>query len=256
MLTMGVDLGQSVDPTAVVVIETDQSRVHAVRWIESLPIGMSYPEQTERLVVINERCRADGPTMTVIDYTGVGRPVVDMLRRRLHGGIKAVTISGGNAVTQPSPREVVVPKRDLIGALEVVLQTHRLVIVDGLQGTPDLRAELVAFQFEISQRGHDSYEAASGHHDDLVLGLSLAIWHAEQDQGWVWREYWRRAIEAPAGEEKLTTPGEQAIARAQHALERQTERLAKRQRPRCEHLYRPEDGTCYRCGEPAPETRP
>ena len=56
------------------------------------------------------------------------------------------------------------------------------------QGTPDLRAELVAFQFELSQRGRDSYEAASGFHDDLVLAFSLAVWNAEKDQGWVWRE--------------------------------------------------------------------
>ncbi|MGD0894547.1 MAG: hypothetical protein ABSA08_00770 [Acidimicrobiales bacterium] len=252
MLTMGVDLGQSVDPTAVVVIETDRARVHAVRWIESLPVGMSYPEQLERLVVVNERARADGPTITVVDYTGVGRPVVDLLRRRLHGGVKAVTISGANAVTQPNPYEVVVPKRDLIGALEVVLQTHRLVIVDGLQGTSDLRAELVAFQFELSQRGRDTYEAASGFHDDLVLALSLAIWNAEKDQGWVWREYWRRDLEPIVGEEQLTTPSQRAIAEAQRALERHTGRLAKR-RPRCEHLYSPETRRCYRCGEPAPE---
>ncbi len=255
MLTCGIDLGQSVDATAVVVIETDRTRVHAVRWIESLPVGMSYPEQLERLVVVNERCRADGPTTTVVDYTGVGRPVVDMLRRRLHGGVKAVTISGANAVTEPSPYEVVVPKRDLIGALEVVLQTHRLVIVDGLQGTADLRAELVAFQFELSQRGHDTYEAASGHHDDLVLALSLAVWHAEKDQGWVWKEYWRRSREPIADEEGLTLPAQRSIARERQAIERQTARIARR-RPRCEHNYVPESHRCRYCGEPAPERVP
>lgn len=60
------------------------------------------------------------------------------------------------------------------------MQMRRLVVAKGLQGRRDLQAELKAFTFSLNARGHDSYQAASGHHDDLVLALCLAIWSAER----------------------------------------------------------------------------
>jgi hypothetical protein len=181
MFSIGVDLGQSADPSAIVAIETAlEAKTHYVRWIESLPLGLRYTEQVERVVEVDERCRALGDTQLVVDYTGVGRAVFDLLRTRVHGGLHAVTISGGQAETSPGPHETVLPKRDLVGALEVVLEQKRLIIVKGLQGSRDLRAELKAFNFALSASGHDSYGAASGAHDDLVLATSLAIWSAER----------------------------------------------------------------------------
>ncbi len=42
-----------------------------------------------------------------------------------------------------------------------------------------LLGELAAFQEKITARGHDTYAAASGEHDDLVLAVALAVWFAE-----------------------------------------------------------------------------
>ncbi len=181
MITTGADIGQSQDPTAVVVVQTDlTSKTHVVRWIETLPLGTPYTAVVDRLAEIDERCRAEGESQLIVDATGVGRPVVDLLRTRLRGGVHAVTIGGGAAETHPGPHETVVPKRDLVAALEVVLQTRRLVVLKGLQGARDLKAELKAFNFALSARGRDSYEAAAGSHDDLVIALGLALWSAER----------------------------------------------------------------------------
>jgi hypothetical protein len=185
MFTIGVDLGQSADPSAIVAIETAlEAKTHYVRHIESLPLGLRYTEQVERIVDVDERCRALGDTSLVFDASGVGRAVGDLLRTRVRGRPHAVTISGGTTETINGPFETVVPKRDLVGALEVVLEQKRFVIVRGLQGARDLRAELKAFNFALSASGHDSYGAASGAHDDLVLASSLAVWAAEK---WVAR---------------------------------------------------------------------
>jgi hypothetical protein len=181
MLFIGADIGQSVDPTAVIVIDTDlASKLHTVRWVETLPLGTSYPDVVDRLVEIDNRCRSEGAAQMIVDNTGVGRPVVDLLRTRLSGGLHAVTIGAGTVVSQPGPHESVVPKRDITGVLELVLQTRRLIVTKGLQGAGDLKAELKAFNFAISRGGRDSYEASAGSHDDLVIALGLALWSAER----------------------------------------------------------------------------
>jgi hypothetical protein len=198
-LTLGVDIGQSQDPTALVVIETTPEKsTHVVRFVETLPLGTPYPDVVERIVAVDARCRLDGETTAVVDASGVGKPIVDMLRARIPGGVRAVVISGGQTVTNPGPYEYVVPKRDIISSIEVPLQTHRLLVLRGLQGADDLRSELQSFAVAISERGHDTYEARSGHKDDLVLACALCLWYAERRlahprRGWTMRSSrWRR----------------------------------------------------------------
>jgi hypothetical protein len=128
-----------------------------------------------------------------------------------------VVLGAGNAVTSAGPYENVVPKRDIIAALEVVLQTQRLD-VPKLQGAKDLRKELKAFSFALSKStGHDSYEATAGFHDDLVIALGIALWSAEL---WLGRggrrpgsrlKHYPRGLPAPGtviGEARTTTSGE------------------------------------------------
>jgi hypothetical protein len=101
-----------------------------------------------------------------------------------------------------------VPKRDLLGRLEVTMQTERVKVSPGCMLADDLCNELGHFQYEISSRGHDSYEAASGHHDDLVIAAALAIFGAESPgQGAVWMEWGRRKI-ADAGRGPIQPRGQ------------------------------------------------
>jgi hypothetical protein len=109
----------------------------------------------------------------VVDATGVGRAVVDMFgalvtaRITIHGGV-AVTIEG---------REYHVPKRDLIGAVQVLLQEQRLVIARQLPEAQTLVQELLDYEVKVSEAtAHDSYNARTGAHDDLVLALSCGVW--------------------------------------------------------------------------------
>jgi len=113
----------------------------------------------------------------VVDATGVGAPVIDMMRRaRLGVPISAVVITGGDAVTLDGSK-VRVPKRDLVSNLAVMLQEHHLRIAAGLSLAEVLVQELLNFKAKISSSGHDSYEAwREGQHDDLVLAVALACW--------------------------------------------------------------------------------
>ena len=70
-----------------------------------------------------------------------------------------------------------VPKRDLVGVVQVLLQTARLKFAAELPETATLVRKLQNFQVKITEAAHGTYGAwREGAHDDLVLALALAAW--------------------------------------------------------------------------------
>jgi hypothetical protein len=90
---------------------------------------------------------------------------------------KAVTITGGDETTY-SGGSWHVPKRDIVGALEVPFHTGQLKVAEDLKLWPVLREEHLNFKRKINLKtGHDSYEHwRETDHDDLVLATALACW--------------------------------------------------------------------------------
>jgi hypothetical protein len=200
---VGLDLGQSADYSALsvverhlggdevppdgVALEVGQRRPPAyhVRHLQRWQLHTPYPDIV-RDVVAMMRHPAVGPpgvASLVVDYTGVGAPLVDLfLRAGLGRQLLACTITAGNDVTLPGPGEVHCPKRDLVSTLAVLLQSGRLKIAKGLPEATTLGQELAGFQVKISAAGRDTYGAwREGAHDDLVLSVALACWAAECD---------------------------------------------------------------------------
>ena len=149
-----------------------------VRGIQRWPLGTSYPS-----IVADVRQWVLGQlhaehTALVIDKTGVGRPIFDLF---IAAGLKpiGVSITGGDQVKHDGD-SVSVPKRDLIGAVQSVLGARRLKFASALPLLAALQAELQAFRVKVNlQTGHDSYAAwREKDHDDLVLALAIAVWHA------------------------------------------------------------------------------
>src|SRR5665811_1150703 len=119
---VGIDLGKQDDFTAITVadevpVEGDKSEVH-VRFLRRVR-HVSYVEQVEQIAAMAAWPALRGVPF-VVDSTGVGRAVVDMLVEQVRG-VEAVTITSGREVTKAGPREHGVPKRDLVSALEVLL---------------------------------------------------------------------------------------------------------------------------------------
>ena len=83
--------------------------------------------------VMRSPALSKGRRHLVVDATGVGRPVVDLLvRERLPCQLWAVTITGGDAETYTNGYYRV-PKRDLIVGLQLVFQNRELQIAKGLK---------------------------------------------------------------------------------------------------------------------------
>jgi hypothetical protein len=204
--TVAVDLGQVNDYTAIAVAERSPGLSrdvgsYDVIHLQRLPLGTPYTALPDHLggleqfvrrrwtTLAAERHRAAlplarAPVELVVDQTGVGRPVVDLLRQAGFAPI-AITITGGDQVIQVAHREYRVPKRNLAAAVQVLLQTRRLRWATSLPEAVTLKAELNNFKAKISLSGHDSYGASAdwreGNHDDLVLSVALGCWYGEYD---------------------------------------------------------------------------
>ena len=186
MYYLGLDLGQKRDFSAVVVVERiDQRRAFmgssfekvVVRYAERLPLGTPYPRVVER---VREIVRCDelfGNCAVAVDATGVGAPVVDMLRAaRLGCDLSAVTITGGDRGQGKDS----VPKRDLIAEVQVLLETGRLKI-GSIREAARLRRELMDMRASATGAGRVRMGAEGcGEHDDLVIALALACWRARR----------------------------------------------------------------------------
>jgi hypothetical protein len=126
--------------------------------------------------------------LLVIDATGVGEPVVEMIngalnRARVRGGWAAVSITGGSAVTQAGDARWRVAKKHLASVLVTLFQGRRLRIAPGPE-TAVLVREAQNFHVKITQAGNETYESwRESEHDDLVLALALACWAAEYGVG-------------------------------------------------------------------------
>jgi hypothetical protein len=118
-----------------------------------------------------------GQSFSVIDLDGPPK------RKKVDVKLRPIQITGGDSVTQENGLHRV-PKRDLVSAAQVALQTERLKIASSLPDAPVLTRELQNFQVKISlDTAHDSYGAwREGTHDDLVLAVCLALWIAENDK--------------------------------------------------------------------------
>ncbi len=183
---IGLDLGQSRDYTAVSVLggtfaERGPKPIYQVGHLERFPLGTPYPDIVRGMVDLTKRRELGGDWQLVVDATGVGRPVVDLLREALdRRRVHPLTIVGGGEATAGA-FGLRVPKRDLVLTLKVLLETKRLEFIGGWPEARTLIQEALTFQVKITDAAHDTYGAwREGTHDDLVLSVALAAWYAER----------------------------------------------------------------------------
>lgn len=103
-----------------------------------------------------------GRTPALIDSTGVGDPVVELLQKRPGSKVE------GFKFTAPS-------KQMLMEGLAVAIQSQKISFPDG-KACPMIH-ELEQFEYEYTRTGV-RYSAPEGFHDDCVIALGLASYHA------------------------------------------------------------------------------
>jgi hypothetical protein len=193
----GLDLGQAGEYTALAVLERtmgpDPERGgevahYAVRHLERFPLEAAYTAVCRRL----RELFSDPPlrnSAIVVDQTGVGKAVVDMIRGiGLPVGLTRVTITAGHAAGKAEGGGWLVPKLALVGTLQVLFQSRRLHIASALPDAATLRRELLTFRTRVpAAKGNETLEVwRERPHDDLVLAAAVAAWQGERYRG-PWR---------------------------------------------------------------------
>jgi len=178
----GLDLGQQNDYTVISALETvfiDNELNYSLPFIHKFPLKTPYPDIVNSISkFIENKLYIKNDYILVIDYTGVGHPVVDLFKKR-NMKIISINITGGNKSIWASRLEANVPKRDIVSSIQVVMQNNRLKIASDLPLLADLNREFLGFKVKIAANGRDSYSAVSGLHDDIIMSIGIALWYGE-----------------------------------------------------------------------------
>ena len=165
---IGLDLGQTQDNTALAIIEQtempvtenpeERLRQYAVRHLQRWTLGTGYPRILADVAALFRKAALPRAKF-IIDNTGVGRAIVDMfLKAKLPAHIVSVTIAGGDKA-HVDKGIWYVPKKEMVGAVQMLLQTHRLRIAEGLPEAGTLTRELLAFRVKVPAASTDTFEA-------------------------------------------------------------------------------------------------
>lgn len=201
---VGVDLGQARDPTAIAVIEHVRAEIHHayrgrangdqlalwhrelrarpqqynVRHLERLELGTHYPAQVAHIADMMRRAPLKGARV-FYDFTGVGRPVGDLLHDAQIRKLNRVHLTGGSSSKAEGDRHAV-SKVDLVSRLQAALHTGELAIEESLPDAATLARELADYRLNFTNAGNAQFNARSGAHDDLLIATGLALYGAQR----------------------------------------------------------------------------
>lgn len=211
--SLGLDLGQARDYSALVIVERlhvcdtrdvgefgdagawhhdggyfyegerlyDTYRVvHIQRW----PLGTEYTTIVDDVAEIVSSPQMRNRCRLVIDYTGVGRGIMDLFKVAHRNGRMGghwptgVTITGGFASADQQHERGAVHKGDLVSNLQHLAALGRVAVARDLPLADVLERELRAFRVKQNPKtGNVGWEAArESDHDDVVIALALALW--------------------------------------------------------------------------------
>jgi hypothetical protein len=187
----GLDLGQANGFTALAILErTDRSTNDNNRgpWqshydvvhLDRFPMGTSYAAIRDQLAQQFKEPLLRGSRLA-IDHTGVGKAVLDLYEnRRVTYHVYSVTVTAGASAVYHEG-DWLVPKKDLVGELQVLLQGRRLHLSSQLEFADTLVKELQNFQIKLTPTANDAVTVwREGRNDDLVLAVAVAAWAGER----------------------------------------------------------------------------
>ena len=197
---VGLDLGQRQDPSAIAVLERiyeptgfrdhvtwelEYALTFRLRHVERIALGTPYIEIVRRTKVLMRSFtgaisnfwpvqfghQANPYKTLVIDASGVGAPVLEMLRAADLGcAIVPITITSGAAAhSDHATGGYLVPRRDLLTRLRILLEKDFLRIAPAINDRQALIEEIITFE-----------DRSTSRHDDLAIATALAIYQATQ----------------------------------------------------------------------------
>jgi hypothetical protein len=126
-----------------------------------------------------------------------------------------------------------VAKIELVGSIRAALESQRIKVPPELEHADTLKRELADFRVNVTEAGHETFNAREGAHDDLVLAVSLPVWLANQR----WTEMYLDP-ERPGPHESSAPLSEQAAIERAERQAVAAERSGRRERILVEEYLR------------------
>ncbi len=154
-----------------------------LRHLERLPLDAGWPDLAtkvrELLDALEGKEQCDAPEV-IVDITGVGKPVLELLKGR---GIEplVVTVAAGSETVETAWNEWRVAKTELIGTLQLQFQTGKIKTASEIPLVGTFIKELQDFSMRPPKISPGDGEAwREGAFDDLVLAVALAVWRGHK----------------------------------------------------------------------------
>lgn len=196
-LYFGLDLGQRQDPAAIAMLQRVHETTGAwdhftwepewqlffrLRHVERFPLGTPYIAIVQKVRRLIRDCAGNvfgnwpvapghlaNPHKTlVVDASGVGAPIVELFQ---HAGLDAtivpITITGSGTAHPDTRSGHLVPRRDLVSNLRILLERNLLRIPARLHDREAVCKEVLGLQ-----------DQAGTAHDDMAIAIALAAWQA------------------------------------------------------------------------------
>jgi hypothetical protein len=190
---VGLALGQASEFSALAVLEIPHAAHPGVSFRQpalTLPHLRRFSPGTHYLAIAEElrdllATSTLAGSFLVVDQTGVGWAVLnlvwDQLVNLVDTTLVPVTLSSGHVTTINEGGGLLVPKKEIIGTLQVLLQTRRLRIARELPDAQTLIKELETYRLKVTTAGSETSELwRQGVNDDLVFAAGLAAWQANR----------------------------------------------------------------------------
>lgn len=188
---VSVDLGSRRDHSAIAVLEEREFRTTwdavqfgyrwekriLVRYLERLPLRTNYVDVAARVKEVADSVIYPKARAVVVDATGVGMPVVDLLKQsHLKAIVMPVIITGGDTTSRDGNLWRV-PKKDIVSNIQILLEQHTLRLPGTIPEVEMLIKEMQDMRVVVSPAGNEKFGAnREGEHDDLVLAVGLGAW--------------------------------------------------------------------------------
>lgn len=237
-VTVGTDIGTRADHTAITVTEAQETS-YLIRYIRQIELGLKYREIAQRIarVTRNALTNADGEVRLVLDATGVGAPVVELVEEELQDtDVRIIGATFVNGLKKPDwsqGRDITVGKAYLVRRFQVLLEQHRLKLDSRLQKAgslgPVVIHELQNYEIKITETSNEVFGAFKvGVHDDVATALLLSVLDDDIVQDLPvatskpWLPGWEQGIKSSAEEEAISDD-QKRIARQRDQQWRETE---------------------------------
>jgi len=178
-VTVGVDIGQKHDYTAIAVVEVELRRQevhHVVHYLQRMPLMTPYHEVALRVAEVagGAGVQARVTPEVYVDATGVGAPVTEEIRRAGVTRLRPVYFTHGDRRTEDA-EAVHLGKLALVSRLNLLLGKHLVHLPSQSPEAEALIQELQDYEIRVDEHANDRYGAfKTGAHDDLVTALGLA----------------------------------------------------------------------------------